>query len=63
MSLYTREAAYFSFEEGQRGTLKEGKAADLVVLDRDPLQTEPETIPEVKVKMTMVGGKIVYDAR
>jgi len=63
VSLYTREAAYFSFEEGERGTLKEGKAADLVVLDRDPLQTSPEAIPEIKVKMTLVGGRIVYDAR
>jgi predicted amidohydrolase YtcJ len=63
LSLYTREAAYFSFEEGERGTLREGKAADLVVLDKDPLQTPPEAIPEIKVKMTMTGGRIVYDGR
>jgi predicted amidohydrolase YtcJ len=63
VSLYTREAAYFSFEEGERGTLKEGKAADLVVLDGDPMQTPPESIPEINVKMTMVGGRIVYDGR
>ena len=37
--------------------------ADLVVLDKDPLQTPPEGIPEIKVKMTLVGGRIVYDAR
>jgi predicted amidohydrolase YtcJ len=63
VSLYTREAAHFSFEEGERGTLKEGKVADLVVLDKDPLQTSPEAIPGIKVKMTMVGGRVVYDAR
>ncbi|MGE5253773.1 MAG: amidohydrolase [Planctomycetaceae bacterium] len=63
LSLYTREAAYFSFEEGERGTLKEGKTADLVVLDKDPLQTPPEAIAGIKVKMTMVGGRIVYDGR
>ena len=63
VSLYTREAAYFSFEEREKGTLKEGKAADLVVLDKDPLQTAAEAIPEIKVKMTVAGGRIVYDGR
>ncbi len=63
VSLYTREAAYFSFEEGERGTLKEGKAADLVILDKDPLQAPPEAIPEIKVKKTVVGGRIVYDGQ
>jgi hypothetical protein len=62
-SLYTREAAYFSFEEKERGTLKEGKWADLVVLDRDPMLLRPEAIPKCQVKMTMVGGKIVYDGQ
>jgi predicted amidohydrolase YtcJ len=63
VALYTREAAYFSFEEKERGTLKEGKWADLVILDQDPLQTPPEKIPDCQVKMTVVGGKIVYDGR
>lgn len=63
LALYTREAAYFSFEERQRGTLKEGKVADLVVLDKNPIQTAPEAIPDCQVKMTVVGGKIVYDGR
>jgi len=61
VTLYTREAAYFSFEEKERGTLKEGKWADLVVFDRDPLEIPPESIPDCKVKMTVVGGKVVYD--
>jgi len=63
VALYTREAAYFSFEEGEKGTLKEGKVADLVVLDEDPLRVPPDEIPECKVRMTVVGGKIVYDGR
>jgi len=62
-SLYTREAAYFSFEEKERGTIKEGKWADLVVLDKDPMRLRPEAIPDCQVKMTMVGGKIVYDGQ
>jgi len=62
-ALYTREAAYFSFEEKERGTLKEGKLADLVVLDKDPLRLPPEEIPRCQVKMTIIGGKVVYDGR
>ena len=61
--LYTKEAAYFSFEEEERGTLKEGKMADLVVLEKDPMAVSPEEIPDCKVKMTVVGGRIVYDGR
>jgi predicted amidohydrolase YtcJ len=60
-SLYTREAAYFSFEEKERGTLKEGKRADLVVLDKDPTRLSPEQIPNCRVKMTVVGGQVVYE--
>jgi hypothetical protein len=62
-ALYTREAAYFSFEEKDRGTLTEGKCADMVVLDKDPMHLPPEAIPNCRVKMTLVGGKIVYDGR
>jgi predicted amidohydrolase YtcJ len=61
LALYTREAAYFSFEENDRGTLEEGKFADFVVLEKDPLTVSPENIPECRVKMTVVGGKIVYN--
>ena len=63
IALYTREASYFSFEENERGSLKAGKAADLVVLDKDPLQLLPEEVPNCWVKMTVVGGKVVYDGR
>ena len=61
LALYTRDAAYFSFEEKERGSLKEGKKADLVVLDKDPLTLPPEEISNCKVRTTVVGGKIVYE--
>jgi len=63
LSLYTREAAYFSFEEKDRGTIEEGKFADLVVLDKDPTRVSPEEIPTCKVKMTVVGGRVVYSEK
>ncbi|MBM4331700.1 MAG: amidohydrolase [Deltaproteobacteria bacterium] len=63
LALYTREAAYFSFEEEERGTLQAGKVADLIALDKNPLHVPPQEISDCQVKMTVVGGKIVYDGR
>jgi predicted amidohydrolase YtcJ len=61
LSMYTREAAFFSFEEGETGTLEEGKWADLVVLDRDPTAVPVQEIPHHRVRMTVVGGRVVHD--
>jgi hypothetical protein len=63
LALYTREAAFVSFEETERGTLREGKLADMVVLDKNPLKMPPEAIHECRIDMTVVGGKIVFDGR
>ncbi len=52
--------AMAAFEEDLKGSLTEGKLADLVVLDRD-LMTAPENeLFRTKVLMTMVGGKVVF---
>ncbi len=59
---YTSEAAYASFEENIKGTIKVGMLADLVLLDRDITTIPPETIPETQVLATIVGGKIVYSS-
>jgi predicted amidohydrolase YtcJ len=66
LKAYTWGSAYASFEEQIKGTLTEGKLADITVLDKNLLRTKPaEWIDErgnVKVKTlyTIVGGKIVY---
>lgn len=57
---YTDWAAYASYEERRRGTLSPGKLADLVVLSRDIFREPPEVIPETRVLMTVVGGKVVH---
>ncbi len=61
LRLYTVNAAYASFEENIKGTIEEGKLADMIVLSEDPFKVEPERIKEINVLMTIVGGKIVYD--
>jgi predicted amidohydrolase YtcJ len=53
--------AWLSHDERARGTLLPGRAADLVVLDRDPFTCEPEELAEVEVVSTMVAGRWVYN--
>jgi len=60
LRLYTINAAYHSFDEDSLGSIEEGKLADMVVLGRDILTAPPETIIDIPVDMTIVGGKIVY---
>ena len=57
---YTLGSAYAEFEEKNKGSITPGKYADLVILSDDILHIAPEHLPDVKVKMTMVGGKIVF---
>jgi len=62
LEAYTVNAAYLSFEEKVKGSIKIGKFADLTVLSHNPLNVEPEKIRDIRVEMTIVGGKIVYSA-
>lgn len=54
---YTVANAYAGFQEGQLGTLRPGKIADLVVLAESPLSVEPDRIGRIEVLRTVVGGK------
>jgi predicted amidohydrolase YtcJ len=60
---HTRSNAYFLFEESNLGSLQPGKYADLLVLDRDYLTVPADEIKDIQPAMTMVGGKIVYEAK
>jgi len=59
---FTWNNAYATFEEDSKGSLKEGKLADLVVLDRDIFTRPPRELTETKVLYTILGGKIVHEA-
>jgi len=59
---YTRDAAFAGFEEESKGTLAAGKLADIVVLSHD-LRTAPAAdLLKARVELTIVGGKVVYEA-
>jgi len=60
LRIYTINAAYASFEEQIKGSIKVGKLADMVVLSHDLRKIGPSEIKNVKVEMTIVGGKIVF---
>jgi predicted amidohydrolase YtcJ len=60
---YTVDAAYASFEESVKGTLAAGRAADLVMLERNIFEIPSEEIRDVKVALTAVGGRIVHRTR
>jgi len=53
-------AAYQYFEEKSKGTLEPGKLADLVILERDPLQGDPTTISTIKVVETIKEGQPIF---
>jgi predicted amidohydrolase YtcJ len=62
IGLYTSEAGYFSFDEDNVGTIEPGKCADFVVLDRDITSIPADQIADAQVLMTIVGGRVVYEA-
>jgi len=57
---FTRDGAYASFAENVRGTLTQGRLADLVVLSRDILTIPSTEILKTKVLLTVMGGKDTY---
>jgi predicted amidohydrolase YtcJ len=59
---HTRRNAFFIFQEDNLGSIQPGKLADLVVLDHDYLTVPADQIKDIKPVMTIVGGRIVYDA-
>ncbi|HJX11205.1 MAG TPA: amidohydrolase family protein, partial [Candidatus Binatia bacterium] len=58
---YTLGSAYAEFQETQKGSLHAGKLADIVILEKDIFSIPPQEIRDVKVDLTIVGGKVVWD--
>jgi predicted amidohydrolase YtcJ len=59
---YTISAAYGAHEEENRGSLTPGKLADVTVLSRDILTVPDEQVAGAKPIMTIVGGRLAWEA-
>lgn len=59
---HTAGTAYLNHDEARSGTLEVGKAADVVVLDRDPFAAPPSEIGLAGVAWTVLGGEVVHEA-
>ncbi len=62
LAAYTVNGAYLSHQEEITGSIETGKAADLVVLDLNLFEIPSDEIHQVKVRMTLLEGKIVFSA-
>ena len=60
LRFYTLGSAWFSHDDGQRGSLEAGKLADLAVLSKDYMTVPVDQIGGIESLLTLVGGKIVY---
>jgi len=60
---YTINGAWLMHQEDDAGSLEAGKRADIVVLDRDLFEIPATEISEMRVELTIIGGRVVYDAR
>lgn len=63
IAAYTRNAALAAGEDSIDGSIMRGKAADLIVLDRNLFQTPPQSLHTARVLLTLLEGKVVYHAR
>ena len=59
----TVNGAYLTFDEDKKGSLQAGKLADLAVFSADPLTVDENEIQNISSLLTMVGGKVVHEAK
>jgi predicted amidohydrolase YtcJ len=62
IKVWTLDGAYATFEENSKGSITPGKLADFVVLEKDPRQVPPDTIKDIVIEATYLGGERVYTA-
>ena len=62
IKVWTLDGAYATFEEKDKGSIAPGKLADFAVLRKDPRKVPPDTIKDIVVDATYIGGKNAWQA-
>jgi predicted amidohydrolase YtcJ len=57
--IYTMYGAYSGFEEKIKGSIEEGKLADLIIVSEDPLTVPPDNLKDIRVETTIIDGEVV----
>ncbi len=63
LTAYTTTAAWAGFREDRTGSLVAGRLADVVVLSENPFAVEPARLSDLRVDLTLVGGREVFSRR
>jgi predicted amidohydrolase YtcJ len=63
LMMMTRDAARFSFDETNRGSIEPGKLGDFAVLDTDMLTCSDDRLRAIRVDLTVVGGRVAFERR
>jgi predicted amidohydrolase YtcJ len=62
LRMCTNNGAYQLGEESKLGSIEPGKLGDLIVIDKDFMTVPEDEISKIQVLLTVVGGKVVYEA-
>jgi predicted amidohydrolase YtcJ len=62
IKVWTLNGAYATFEENIKGSIVSGKLANFVILEKDPRKVPPDTIQDIVIEATYLGGQKVYAA-
>jgi predicted amidohydrolase YtcJ len=57
LRMFTYEVAHAGFDEKERGSLETGKIADMVILNKNPLEMDPHNLRELKIEKILLEGK------
>ena len=62
LEMHTKNAAYAVCDDKEAGTIAVGKRADIAILSADPTTVAHENISDIRTNMTIVGGRVVWEA-